>query len=494
MGLGQEGSRDFELNRGRIVIMTDVILIYPPSYFAESRTGDDLLKNYNIGKTKMGIWPPLGLLYIASALKREGIQVDFIDAFVHGLSLDEVLKRIGEKRPKVVGISATTMQIRAAVQIAEKIKEYYGDSIYVAVGGPHISIDHDFVKRFECFDFGVAGEGEVTFPVIVKEVLSGGKPKKFYLGGVPEDLDAFPLPAREMTDILDYFPSEDPYITLLTMRGCPFNCIFCSRIAVSDKVRYRTPSKVVDEIELLMKQYSINTFVFLDDTFTLKKAHTMELCKEIISRGLKIRWCCNTRANTVDEELVRYMKMSGCHLILIGVESGDEEFRNKVVNKKISDKDIMSLRKWCKQYKITLGCYLMLGFPGETMHEISKTIDYAIKFDMDLMSIHTTTVYPGSKLHDHLASIGEVDVIGQWDKYARGELSADDLSLMYIPEGLTLADLQRARKKAYLKFYFRPKIILKQFIADITSFKNLKRDFNIALGLLLHGKTSKDYK
>lgn len=474
--------------------MSDVTLVYPPSYFVEQKSADDLLKNYNVGKTKIGIWPPLGLLYIASALRKDGVTVDFIDAFVHGMELEDLLKRIDRERPKVVGISATTMQVRAAVQIAEKIKKRYGDSMYVAIGGPHISIDNGFVSRFNCFDFGVYGEGEITFPKVVKEILAGKKPERLYRGEMPENLDVLLLPAREMTDILDYFPVEDPYITLLTMRGCPFKCIFCSRIAVSDKLRYRTAKNVVDEIELLMNQYKLSSFVFLDDTFTLKKSHTMELCNEILSRGLKIKWSCNTRANTVDEELVSLMKKAGCNLILIGVESGDERFRNEVINKKISDKDIGDLRKWCKKYKIPLGCYLMIGFPGETMQEIRKTIDFAVRFDMDLMSIHTTTVYPGSKLHEHLAKEGKIDVTGQWDKYARGELGVDDLSLMYIPEGLDLKDMQKARKKAYLKFYFRPKIIMRQFWADIMSINNLKRDASIAISLLRHGRTSKDYK
>lgn len=474
--------------------MTDVALIYPPSCFIDNKTDDDLLKNYNVGKTKIGVWPPLGLLYIATSLKKESISVDFIDAFVHDMSLDEVISRLEEKRPKVVGISVTTMHVRAAVQIAGKVREKFGDSVYIAVGGPHISIDPGFVSRFNCFDFGISGEGEITFPKVVKAILGGAKPEKFYTGELPEDLDAVPLPSREMTDILDYFPSEDPYITISTMRGCPYRCIFCSRVAVSDKVRHRTASKVVDEIELLMEQYGINSFVFLDDTFTLKRAHTLELCREIIARGLKIKWSCNTRANTVDRDLLAHMKEAGCQLILIGVESGDERFRNEVVNKKITNQDISRMRQWCRELKIPLGCYLMLGFPGETMEEIGKTVRFAKDYDMDLMSIHTTTVYPGSRLHDLLAEEGKVDVIGQWDRYARGEMGMDDLSLMYIPEGLTLKDLQRARKRAYLKFYFRPKIIAKQAMADITSIKNLKRDALVALNLLVHGRTSKDYK
>jgi radical SAM superfamily enzyme YgiQ (UPF0313 family) len=472
--------------------MIDVILIYPPPYFAEYRTKETLLRNYNIGKTKIGIWPSLGLLYIASALNHEGITVDVVDAFVQGMTLESVLDQVSKKKPRVVGISVTTLQTRAAIQIAQNIKKRFGDSVLVAVGGPHISIDPDFIKRFDCFDFGIVGEGEITFPKVVKDILGGKKPQKIYLAETPENLDNLPLPARQMLDIFDYFPSEDPYISLLTMRGCPFKCIFCSRVAVSDKVRYRTPSKVVDELERLISQYKINSFVFLDDTFTLKSSHTRELCKEILKRGLILKWTCNTRANLVDKELLYFMKKAGCNLILIGVESGDEHFRNEVVNKKISDSDIANLVKWCKELKIPIGCYLMLGFPGETQAEMKKTVDFAIKFDMDLMSIHTTAVYPGSRLQKILAKEKKTDVIGQWDKYAKGELEMSELSLVYIPEGLTLKDLQKARKRAYLNFYFRPRIIFRQLFQDLRSWKNLKRDFCAMLMLLRFGKTSKD--
>lgn len=472
--------------------MIDVTLIHPPLCFVEHRTEEGLLRNYNVGKAKIGIWPALGLLYLASSLRQEGISVNVIDAFIHGLTLDQLMSRIDKLKPKIVGILTTTMQTRAAVQIAERIKERFGDSILVAAGGPHISIDPDFVKRFNCFDFAVMGEAEITFVKVVKNILNGGRPEKIYISELPERLDDLPLPARDLINIIDYFPSEKPYIPLLAMRGCPFKCIFCSKVAISDKVRYRTPAKVVDELEELISQYKIKSFVFVDDVFTLNKSHTLELCKEVINRRLKIRWFCNTRADTIDRELLQYMKKAGCYLILIGVESGDEQLRKEVVNKKINDSDIAKIVKWCKELKISIGCYLMLGFPGETQTQIKKTIDFPIKFDMDLMSIHTTAVYPGSELFGLLAKEGKADILEQWDKYARGKLKLDELSLIYIPEELSVRDLQDARKKAYLKFYFRPKIIFKQLFNDLRSWRNLKRDFAIALMLLKFGKTSKD--
>ena len=132
--------------------------------------------------------------------------------------------------------------------------------------------------------------------------------------------------------------------------------------------------------------------------------------------------------------------------------------------------------------------------PGGYWGAIEKTVGFAVKADMDMMSIHTTTVYPGSRLFEMLTKNGNAHLVQQWDNYAKGVVSMDDLSLMYIPDGLTLKDLQKARKAAYLKFYFRPKIILKQLFKDLSSFKTLRLHARIAWSLLTTGKTSKDYK
>lgn len=469
-----------------------VTLVYPPSFYATSFTEGEKLKDYKLYGKKMGIWPPLGVLYLAAVLEKEGIDVDVIDAFARGLSLKETVEAIKKNSPKIVGISATTLQSRGAVQLAERLKAEFGSNITIGLGGPHISADPHFIDVFPCFDFGVVGEAEITFTRLVKRVLRGERLKGIFQSELPHDLNDLPFPARHLINKHDYFEFESPLGTVLTSRGCPFRCLFCSRASISDRVRQVSPVRVVDEIERICDEYHGN-FTFVDDTFTLNKKHTVALCNEILNRGLKIKWSCNTRANLLDEELLELMADAGCRVILIGVESGNERVRNEVVRKRVSDEAIKKVVRMCNKVGIEIGSYLMLGFPTETKEELEDTVNFAKRSGVDTMSIHTTTVYPGSDLFDYVLQHDGIDLNEQaWYKYARGEESLETLPLVYVPKGLTIKDLQKLRKKAYLKFYFRPGFIFKRISHDLRSWDALKIDILTALTLLRYGRTSKD--
>jgi len=470
--------------------MLDVILVYPPSIFNKNLEG---MKDYKVANKKIGVWPPLGLHSLATCLHQEGISARVLDAFTHGYSIQQLIECFREYQPKIIGISLTTLQTRATVQLAEAIKKEFNSSIKVIAGGPHISVDPGFVEEFQCFDTGIIGEAEITFPKVVKNILAGERIKGIYHAEIPKNLDELPEIDRSDVKLKDYFDFEKPVASMFTSRGCPFQCIFCSRVAVSDRVRLRNPLKVVDEIESLKDEYK-NNFIFTDDTFTISKTNTLQICEEIIKRGLKIKWLCNTRANLLDEELLSAMKRSGCHSILIGVESGNEEFRNKVVKKNISDQSIRDVVSWCKKLKMTIGGYFMLGFPGENKKLIQETVNFPKKFKLDIMSIHLITVYPGSGLAKIMEKEKKINVIQEWRRYARGEVSFDELPVLYIPKDLTLLDLQKARREAYMKFYFRPEFIFKKLWSDLTSWNNLKIDILTAYMLLRYGHTSKDLK
>lgn len=470
-----------------------VSLIYPPSYFETGFSEPvDKLKSYRIGGKKMGIWPPLGLLYLAAVLEKQGIETRVVDAFAKGLSLEDTINLIEQHNSSVVGISATTLQIRGAVQLAKALKQRYGDEVVVGLGGPHISADPDFINHFPYFDFGLIGEGEVTFPKLVGQLLKGEKVKGLHKAEFPSILNDLPFPARHLLDKRDYFDFESPLATIITSRGCPFRCLFCSRAAISDRVRFLSPRKAVDEIELIKDEYN-GTFAFVDDTFTLKRPHTLELCSEIANRKLDIRWSCNTKARFLDEELLRSMKRAGCQTILIGVESGSERVRNQIVHKDVSNEEIIHVVKLCKKIGIEIGCYLMVGFPTETKEELKQTEEFAINTDVDVMSIHSTTIYPGSDLMDYVLKEEGVDLIREaWYRYARGEAVLEELPLVYVPRGLTLDELKEVRKRAYMRFYFRPKFVFKRLANDIRSINAIKVDILTAISLLKHGKTSKD--
>ena len=185
----------------------DVVLIYPPTEFVDNLKQD--LHNYRINNKKVGVWPPLGLLYLSAVLDKKNISSRVIDAFVLGLSLEQIIKEIARYSPKIVGISVTTLQIRGAVQLGEAIKRQF-KNVKIIIGGPHISVDNNFVRQFKCFDVGITGEAEISFVKVVEKILNNMKVPKMVFGELPLDLDALPFPSREKIKIKDYFDVEKP--------------------------------------------------------------------------------------------------------------------------------------------------------------------------------------------------------------------------------------------------------------------------------------------
>ena len=320
--------------------MIDVLLIYPPvSYTANFEDiKDDLVLDH----------PPIGYLYIAAALKEKGFSVRVLDT-AEIFSLKDTLKLINKEKPKVIGISSLTSNMRGAFQLATAVKKKFGKKIVIALGGHHVSSDPDVVRRFPCFDFGVTGEGEITFSNLVEDIIKGKKRKfkKIYQGEVPKNLDALPFQARELVDFHRY---KDLWANnIVSSRGCPYHCIFCSRPAVSRLSRFRSPKQVVKEMRQATKITGLNEFMFLDDTINLNRKHIINLCKEIISSKINPRWTGQARLNLVDEEMIKIMAQAGCRKLIFGVESGNDRVRNDVIKKGVSKEQIKNGIKLCKK-------------------------------------------------------------------------------------------------------------------------------------------------
>ena len=274
----------------------DVLLFSPPNYFEE----DKGFRNFNIDSKIVGI-AVKGLLYLAGELIKNKINVKILNPLLDSANIDKTAKRIISMQPEILGISVTSLQTRGAVQLASAIKKI-SPEIKICVGGPHISIDPSFVSDFNCFDFGIAGEAEITFPKIVKRVLNNEKIEKVIFAEIPLNLDQIAFPAWDLINPKEWFPLSEKSAVLVSTRGCPFNCIFCSRVAISDRVRHHSPKWILEEIKFLKDKY--DSFAFIDDTFTIHRNHAEELCNEIINSNFKIKWSCNTRANLVDFELL----------------------------------------------------------------------------------------------------------------------------------------------------------------------------------------------
>lgn len=469
-----------ELLYNYLLNMADVLLINPKNVFDKERSRFRL-------RTAFALYPPLGILYLASILKKSGISVKVVDSIAMDHSLADIKKIIKYNSPKVVGITATTPQVRGALQLATLIKQHQ-PNIVVGIGGAHVTADKHFIEKFKAFDFSVVGEGESIFHELVNKALKGKKIKGIYNGAMIKDINTIPFPPRELLDKGKYFiePYGSSIATIHTTRGCPFNCVFCSKPITCRTTRFRTPKNVIDEIIECIEQDRVKMILFTDDTFTLDRRRTINICRRIISRGIKIDWSCETRASLVDEPLIKIMKKAGCKEIAFGVETGNEKLRIEVIRKGVTDQELITAFDLCRQYGIKTSAFCMLGFPGETKADMYKTLDLSLRLKPDIFGLHLTTLMPGADIYN--IALKEKKIKSDiWDKYARGSVRRQPI---YVPDKLTLKELKRIQKEIYQKYYFRFDYILSRIIRDIKSHRLIWLDVKMAANLLINSKTS----
>lgn len=459
----------------------DVLLINPKNIFGKKR---EKVK----AEFALSLYPPLGLLYLASVLEAHGVSVEIVDAITSDTSLEEIIHIIQNNNPKIVGITATTPQIRGAVQIAQHIKKQYYDDIVLGIGGAHVSADKGFIERFNCFDFSIEGEGEITFSELVLQALNGKKIRGNYKGENINDLDENPFPARHLISHENYLIRDygKYFATIHTSRGCPFNCVFCSNPVTGRKMRFRSPTNVVDEIQYCIKTYGVKLILFTDDTFTVNRKRAAEICHEIMKRNIKIDWFCETRADLVDKDLLELMYKSGCREISFGVESGNEKLRAEVIRKRIKDVEFIEAFKFCREIGIRTPAFCMLGFPSETKKDMYETYKFCLNLKPDIMGLHLTVPMPGADIFYQAIRENKIDS-GVWDQYAKGLIANQPV---YIPNGFSLSDLRKVQKDIYRKYYFRPQYIISRFLSDYKSIGSLKHDVTLAFSLFLKSGTA----
>lgn len=470
--------------------MIDVILISCPMVLSKTEPfhlqGDETSS------------PWVGLLYLAAYLKKNNISVKIYNPAIERLSLKDITKRLTKDKPRVVGLSALTTGLRSAVKLAKAIRKL-DQKIVIGLGGSHVNADPNFILRNPFFNFSVAGDGEITFTKIVQLIKKGKRLKqKVFHGKIITDLDKIPFPARHLINITQYHArekeglKEKPWLSILGSRGCPYHCIFCSRHPSWRKARFRSAKNIVDEMKLYFS-YCDGKFSFLDDTITANRKLILLLCDEIIKRRLKVRWTGITRANWVDEEMIKKMKQTGCEALFFGVESGNERFRNEVVKKQLTNKEIAKAFQLCRKYKIQIHTFLMLGFPGETKDIMEDTINFALRFRPDFIGVHPTLILPGTEIFNQAQNEKKIPH-NFFDLYAQDKLPKDIHNNwpLYIPDGMTKKTIMQARRKTYLKFYLSPWWIWHRLRLWFQDNNILREDLSMiktGIHVLIHGKT-----
>ncbi len=404
----------------------EILLIYPPS-------------TQGVGCPHTCAHP-LGIAYLGAVLKKD-YKVNLLDATTenhrnfenlgnglirYGLSDEEIKRRIAEYSPDVVGITCLYSSqfpfVRKICQLAKGTNQ----KIITIVGGTHPSFLAGESLREKSIDFIILGEGEGTLPSLLRRLESGQdfadlegiafrrdgqvqvNPKTTYI----EDLDELPFPAWELLPMKKYsainlsmsVTSKSRYwAPIITSRGCPAKCIFCSSTNFwGNRYRSRSAKNALDEIELLVKEYKIKEIQFCDDNLILDKERAMEIFQGIIDRGLKIFW--NTPNGIalwrLDEELLKLMKASGCYELTLAIESGDQEVLSKIIKKPLNLGQVESLTKSIKRLKIRTHSFFIVGFPGETKEQIRRTFSFARKLRLTSAWFFIANPLPGSRLYE----------------------------------------------------------------------------------------------
>ena len=471
----------------------DILLLFPP-LSVEERYG-----NRKLGEIG-GHLPPFGLACIASYIREHSFSVGIMDALAEDMESMQVLDYIGKHQPKVIGFSAMTPQFLRTVRIAKDISKRFPE-ILTIIGGHHASImPYETLEEDCCLDLLVYGEGEETFLEIINKYKERGWNKEEFLkdadclkaiDGIAfrdkdsnikinksrrqiEDLDSLPSPAWDLLPLGKYIPLPNQYLNkpvihMVSIRGCPFDCDFCSNNSVfGRKIRARSPERVVDDIKYVKSKYNMKEISFWDDTMTVNKKWLEKFCNCLIENKVNVTWTCYSRVDTVNLEILKLMKKAGCWNIFYGYESGTQQLLDNI-NKGITLEQIRNANKWTKEAGIEVRASFMIALPGETPEMAKKTIDFAIELEPEYAQFSITTPYPGTKLFDTAKKSGRLRE--DFSKYNMWEV-------VYVPEGyMDEKQIVAIEKLAMRKFYFRFRFIFEK-IKRVRSFEDIRRYIN----------------
>lgn len=376
-----------------------------------------------------GMSPPLGIAYIAAVLEDSGFQVSVTDFNLSGWDADRLIRALKRERPSILGLSAHTGGYPTALEIARLAKEF-NPEVSVVIGGPHASVMHKDVILEPDIDFVVRGEGEYTMLELAQCLLRAdgdlgeisGLVYKFD-GEVrvnPErpfiaDPDELPYPAKDLLPLELY---RYPGNVLASRGGCPFNCAFCAvnNIWQGDR-RFRTPANVGQEILGLFGALGIREINFADDTFTLSRARTLELCAVLKALPVPYQWTwtCATRVDLVDAELLEVMRDAGCTTIQLGAETGSQEVMD-ATGKRITLAQVRTAVGLARGLGMDVLCSFMLPHPDDT----EATIYEQARFMKELsamgakLSMAFTIPFPGTYYYEHAEELGIKILSDDW--------------------------------------------------------------------------------
>ncbi len=446
---------------------------------------------------EVGCFPPLGLLYVAGYLRAHSSHdLVLLDMPARDMSYEALANSIREEAPDIVGITGTTHNLVEVRRAAETVKSVDSD-ITVCFGGPHVDAFPEQALALSCIDVAIRGEGEVAFlqylEAVEADVGFEGVPGLIYrthgdiCSNAPapllEDLDTLPFPARDLLNPSDYcyvLGKKSTFTTLLTTRGCPYRCIFCS--TPHGACRLRSPESIVDEMESCLKQ-GAEELHFIDDTFNIHLGRIRAVSEAILARGVKARWSFRGRVDKIDAESLKLARRAGCERIHYGVETGTDEGL-KVLRKQITTEQARTALALTRQAGITTVTYFIIGLPHERNREdVLRTISFAIRINPDFAMFNVLAIYPHTELFDRAVERGLVKR-ELWNGFVTDP--QPDFKMRFWDEFLSGAELAELLKLCYRKFYLRPTVVFRN-LRQLGSWSELRHKATAALALLKEG-------
>jgi radical SAM superfamily enzyme YgiQ (UPF0313 family) len=390
------------------------------------------------------------LPYLAAALREAGHEVEILDLLLAPAGPERIERRIERLRPQLVGLTSVTLNHHLAAGIAEVVRRC-DERVPIAMGGPHASFEIEgSFRTLPALDFIVIGEGERTI-VELARALEGGLDLRDVPGlalrfddevvcnedrPVEEDLDSFPAPARDLLPLSRY-RAFDSHLSVVTSRGCPYECVFCSAAAwTGRRVRYRTPSLCVDEIEGLTN-LGFTELTIEDELFTLHRSHLLAICNEVMRRNVQINWHAFSRVDTITPEIVDTMARAGCEAICFGVESGSQPILDRVKKRSNLAKVREAMRMTQKAGISGLASFI-IGLPGETSETLRQTRELAEELHEEFGTVygfHILAPFPGTEVRRRAADYGLEILTSDWRRY-------DANQVVSRPEGAEAAAIQ----------------------------------------------------
>lgn len=434
-------------------------------------------------------YPPIGLISIAGVLSMHGYKVQVIDLFHdHTVAKNKFAEKINElaKDPFLIGIETYTPTIFESLKIAKFIKNIFPKA-KIVLGGAHVTFEYEEVLCHDFIDYVVRNEGEATIIELLEHLkYPNNFPADRILGLVYKenrkikvnprrkfltDLDTFPLPSFEF--VPNSAKTNRNSFVVMSSRGCPGNCTFCSSRAMSGgKYRFHSAKWLISHVYYNYHKYRFASLSIMDDTFLVDKKRVIQFWKYMNECKIRVPWSCKSRVDVIDEDIIKVLSENRCISVHIGIESGDENVL-KSINKGISINMIFQTLKILRKFQIRPECSFIMGHHTDTLETIEKTVllaktirDNGIGFSI----IGISTPFPGTPLNNYKEKYNLKFVGGNWNRY--------DLNTpIYFTDNFSVGDLKKAQYYFDVESKHAPK---KEFIfsgKDLTLYKHKLKSF-----------------